>query len=265
MDTPARPTGPKLVHSRASAHHDITVTDSGFIRTLAFGPHRQSSMYLDSPFDTDFDYPGYLHLALALAPQAARTLAIGLGGGTVVKRMWRDYPEMRIDAVELDQDVIEIAHEYFALPRDGRIRVLVDDGRHFLKECAENYDIVIVDAFDGDVVPPSLTDAGFMTAARRKLTAGGVLVYNFIGAVEGEHAEPFSALHDTLASTWRSVWAFLVSEGVESGKRNIVLLASDVELTAEELLARIASRVDGRVKVPAFHLFGEDLWSGAGA
>lgn len=265
MDTRARPTRPKLVHSRASAHHDITVTDAGFIRTLAFGPHRQSSMYLDSPFDTDFDYPGYLHLALALAPQAARTLAIGLGGGTVVKRMWRDYPEMRIDAVELDQDVIEIAHEYFALPRDERIRVLVDDGRHFLEECTENYDIAIVDAFDGDDVPGSLTDAGFMAAARRKLTAGGVLAYNFMGSVEGEQAEPFSALHGTLASTWRGVWVFVVNEGVDSGKSNIVLLASDAELTAEELLVRIASRVDGRVTVPAFQLFGEDLWSGPDA
>ena len=61
-------------------------------------------MYLDAPFDTDFEYPGYFHVALAMKPDAIRTLVIGLGGGTVVKRMWRDYPEMRIDSVELDPE-----------------------------------------------------------------------------------------------------------------------------------------------------------------
>lgn len=62
-------------------------------------------MYLDAPFETDFDYPAYLHLTVAVKPDAARVCMIGLGGGTVAKRMWRDYPWMRIDAVEVDPQI----------------------------------------------------------------------------------------------------------------------------------------------------------------
>ena len=37
-----------------------------------------------------------------LGPREVVELVIGLGGATVVKRMWRDYPEMHIDAIEID-------------------------------------------------------------------------------------------------------------------------------------------------------------------
>ena len=162
------------------------VTDHGFIRVLSFGGHRQSSMYLDAPFDTDFEYPSYFHIALAVTPDATRALALGLGGGSVVKRMWRDYPGMRVDAVELDPDVVDVARRFFALPDDERIRTFVDDGRHFIESGSSVYDIVIVDVFDGDRIPPTLVAEEFLCALRSRLAQGGVVAYNFMGAVEGD-------------------------------------------------------------------------------
>ena len=252
------------VYAVTSALHDISVTDQGFIRTLSFGRNRQSSMYLDAPFETDFEYPGYFHLALAVKPDATRALAVGLGGGTVVKRMWRDYPEMRVDAVELDPEVVDVAHRFFALPDDERIRVFVDDGRGFLETSADTHDIVIVDAFEDDRVPPQLADSGFMRALRDRLTPDGAVVYNFMGAVEGDGSAAFRALHATLVGAWRRVCVFVVNEGVsaDGGGTNLILLATDAPLTDSELRARIADRVGGRVTVPGFHLFGADLWDG---
>jgi spermidine synthase len=216
-------------------------------------------MYLDAPFDTDFEYPSYFHIALAMKPAATRTLAIGLGGGSVVKRMWRDYAEMHVDAVELDPDVVDVARRFFALPNDDRIRVFVDDGRRFIESGTDIYDIVIIDVFDGDHIPPHLIAPEFMRALRDRLAPDGVAAYNFMGAVDGDSSEPFRDLHQTLAASWRQVWAFVVNEGVESGDRNIILLATDTPLTTNELRTRIADRVGGRVTVPAFHLFGDDL------
>lgn len=252
------------IFSRTSAFHDIDVTDYDFLRVLSFGPNRQSSMYLDAPFDTDFEYPNYFHLALAIKPDALRTLAIGLGGGTVVKRMWRDYPDMRIDAVELDPVVVEVAERFFALPSDERIRVFVDDGRHFLETRTYTYDIVIVDAFLGDAVPPALTTTEFMDTLKTRLTPDGAVVYNFMGTVDGEGSEPFRALHRTLASAWSRVWVFLVNESTGSDTQNMVLLATDAALTTNELRVRIADRVGGLVSVPAFHLFWADLYEQVG-
>jgi len=250
------------IYSHTSTFHDIDVTDHGFLRVLSFGPNRQSSMYLDAPFDTDFEYPNYFHLALAIKPDALRTLAIGLGGGTVVKRMWRDYPDMHIDAVELDPVVVDVAERFFELPSDERIRIFVDDGRHFLETRTDTYDIMIVDAFLGDAVPPPLIADEFMRTLHDRLSANGAVVYNFMGTVAGEGSEQFRALHRALAACWRQVWVFVINESTDSGATNLILLATDSPLSTTELRARIASRVDGKVGVPAFHLFGEDLYEG---
>ncbi len=248
-----------------SAYHRLRVTDNNGVRLLQFERNRQSTMLLEDPFETTIEYVGYLHLTLAVKPDAQRTLAIGLGGGSLVKRMWRDYPEMRIDAVELDAEVVAIAREFFALPDDERITVTVADGRDFLLMTPYTYDIIVVDAFNDDHVPRPLMTEEFCRECRDCMTPGGVIAYNVIGAVYGPHSKPFRSLHRTASNVWRNVWVFPLdmAEDKRDSTRNIVMLASDAELTEDELLERIASRVDGLVTVPGFERFGEDLYRGA--
>lgn len=239
--------------------------ERGAIRILQIGRVQQSSMYLDAPFETDFDYPAYLHLTLAVKPDATRTCMIGLGGGTVAKRMWRDYPRMTIDAIEIDPRVVDIARTSFALPRDDRLRVHVADGRTFL-ECSEAvYDIVIVDAFDDERVPLPLVTEEFHRLVFGRLAADGVLAYNMHGSVTGDRSRPFRRLHRTLRGTFAHVWPFIVGMsrgGGPASHSEIIVLATNAPLASEELRVRIASRVDGRVSVPEFHEFGRDLYDG---
>jgi len=253
---------PITIYSHTSPYHDINVVDSGFLRVLRFQRNRQSTMYLDAPFDTDFEYPGYLHIAMALDPEATRTLVIGLGGGTVIKRMWRDYPEMRLEVVELDPEIVEVAYRFFALPRDERIRVFIGDGRHFVDTVAGTYDIAIVDAFDEDRVPRPLTTEEFMRSLRERLDPDGVVAYNFIGSVSGDYSKPFRSLYRTLCNVWRHVWVFVAEDGVAAEGTNIIILATDANVSEGELRSRIGDRVDGRVTVPAFDRYGEDLYTG---
>jgi len=249
------------IYSHTSPYHDIHVEDIGYLRVLRFERNRQSSMYLDAPFDTDFEYPAYLHTPLALKPDATRTLVIGLGGGSVVKRMWRDYPHMSIDVVELDPEIVEVAHRYFELPRDERIRVFVDDGRTFVETASDTYDIVIVDAFDEDRVPRPLTTEEFLRLARDRLSPDGVVAYNFIGAPAGDHSKPFRSLYKTMSNVWRHVRVFMTDEGLLTEGANLILLGSDAKVSDEVLQSRIADRVGGMVTVPAFDRFGEDLYT----
>jgi spermidine synthase len=208
------------------------------------------------------EYAAYLHTSLAVKPDATRTLMIGLGGGSVVKRMWRDYPQMRLDVVELDPEIVEVAHRFFALPEDERISVFVGDGRSFLETALDTYDILIVDAFDEDRVPRPLTTEEFLRTARDRLASDGVIAYNFIGSTKGDRSKPFRSLYRTLANVWRHVWVFTMNEGVLAEGTNLVLLASDAEVSDAELRARLADRVGGKITVPAFERFGEDLLAG---
>lgn len=248
-----------------SPYHRLRVTDDNGVRLLTFERNQQSSMRLDDPFETDIEYVGYLHLTLAVVPEPRTVLVIGLGGGSLVKRMWRDYAPVHVDAVELDPEVVEIARGLFALPDDERIRVVVGDGRTFVEACTQTYDLIIVDAFDDDRIPRPLTTEEFMRACRDLLSPGGAIAYNVIGSVYGPHSKHFRSLHRTARNVWRTIWSFPVgiAEDARDQTRNIVMIASDTELTVDEMLERIASRVDGRVTVPGFERFAEDLYRGS--
>jgi spermidine synthase len=255
------------MYEHTSDFHRLQVTDNNGVRLLKFERNQQSSMRIDDPFETDIEYVDYFHLALAVQPRIERALVIGLGGGTVVKRMWRDYPEMSFDAVEIDPDVAELAHELFELPRDERIRVMVGDGRDVLSESTDTYDLIIVDAFDDDRIPPHLLTEEFLRELRDHLAEDGVVTYNVIGNVHGDHSKPFRSFYRTLRNVWRNVWTFPVGLWANGPIMlafggNIVLLASDIELETEELLVRIAQRVDGRVTVKRFGNLGKDLYQG---
>jgi len=255
------------MYEHTSPFHRIKVTDNNGVRLLKFERNQQSSMRLDDPFESDIEYVAYFHLALAVQPKATRVLAIGLGGGSVVKRMWRDYPEMRIDAVEVDPEVVDVAYELFNLPRDERIRVIVGDGREVLRCSNDTYDVVIVDAFDDDRIPPHLLTEQFLYEVRDHLSPDGVVVYNVIGSVHGDHSKPFRSFYRTLANVWGNVWLFPVGLWANGPIMlafggNIIVLASDIELSVGELLTRIANRVNGRVTVKPFGLLGKDLYQG---
>jgi len=255
----------RLVHEITSPFHRITVHEDDRVRTLRFEHNPQSSMLIDDPFETDIAYPGYFHIALALKPDASRVLVLGLGGGSVVKRMWRDYPDMRLDAVELDPAVVDIAREYFALPYDDRILVSTGDGREFLESTDGRYDLILVDVFDDDQVPHRFVTEEFLRLARDHLVEGGVVAYNFIGQVRGDLSRPFRSVYRTAHNVFARVWVFPIRPEVLitlTEDRNIVMFATDVAMPAEDLLARIADRVGGRVTVPGFERFGDDLHVG---
>lgn len=251
-------------YRHTSAHNLIHVVDSAGVRSLRFARNHQSSMRLDDPFATDIEYIGYLHLTRAVVPDPRRALVIGLGGGTLVKQLWRDCPALTIDAVEIDAEVAEVARELFALPEDERIRVHVADGRAFLESTPTLYDIVVVDAFDDDVMPRHLTTEEFLFTARARMNPGGALACNVIGTVAGDMSKPLRSLHRTASNIWRHVWAFTVGALEPGGiaPANVVLLMTDADAAEEMLLARIASRVDGTVNVEGFERFGEDLYRG---
>lgn len=255
-------TGERVLYEEDTQYHRLVITEDDEERHMRFDRSHQSAMYLDDPFETSFAYPQYFHLALALKPDAKRVLVVGLGGGSAVKRMWRDYPDMHIDAVEIDPAVVEAAERYFAIPEDERIEIFVEDGRRFLQQTEHTYDIILMDAYSADALPFHLTTQEFFTEAKAKLSPGGVLAYNIIGSVEGDRSELFRSMYRTADTVWNRLWVFPIGigdDGIATRNRNIIVLASDSRTADDELIARVKARVSGRVTVSGFESFTDDL------
>ena len=232
-------TGYKIVHTKDSQYHRIAVVDDDTTRYLRFDSSFQSGMYLNDPFRTRFGYSDYLQLSFAYRPEGKRVLYIGLGGGSAPKRTWRDFPDVHIDAVELDPEVVDVAYKYFELPRDPRLEVEVEDGRRYVVANDGPWDTIVVDAFYSDSIPFHLATREFLELVRSRLAPGGTVVANIIGAVRG----PDSRLFRSMLRTYRSVFPtvsihpVLDSGGKDLGViRNIILVAGDAAAPSKEFL-----------------------------
>jgi len=217
--------------ARDTRYHRLLVVEDGTSRYLRFDSSFQSGMYLKRPFATRFSYSDYLQLGLAYNPSAKKILVIGLGGAAVQKRLWRDFRDVEVTTVELDPEVVDVAYRWFHLPRNPRLPVVVDDGRRFLQRTDERFDVIMVDAFYSDGVPFHMTTLEFAQLMRDRLTPGGVVATNVIGALTGGSSEITRALWKTYAAVFPTVELHPVYEGpgdrYPGDIRNIILVGTE--------------------------------------
>ena len=132
-------------------------------------------MYIDDPLRTRYAYTDLFHLSVAYNPEARDILFIGLGAGSSEKRMLDDFPDVQLQAVEIDPVVAEVAYDYFDVPRnDPRLEVEVEDGRRFLADDERRWDAIVIDAFFADAIPFHLVTREFLQLAQAELEPGGV-------------------------------------------------------------------------------------------
>lgn len=158
----------------------MEVIDQDGIRSLYFGTRaRQSSMRLADPAELVLEYTRSMLAALLFQPQPRRILLVGLGGGSLARFLLRHLPEARIDCAETRAGVVDLARRWFALPDDPRLAIHLGDGAAFLRTApAGHYDLILVDAFDGAGVHPSVCSRDFHADCRRALSEAGVLSIN---------------------------------------------------------------------------------------
>jgi spermidine synthase len=176
-----RPDG-RLAHVE-SEYNDIYVNKrrSQLIMTfqLKGWDYTESVTNLEDPDDLPLAYSQVMTAASLLYPtEVKRILMIGLGGGSISTYYGRAMPDVHIDTVELDQRVIDVAKQYFALRDTPRVRYIAADGRVFLNRSKDQYDLILLDAYRGGYVPFHLLTREFYTLVKSRLTPGGAVAFN---------------------------------------------------------------------------------------
>ena len=109
--------------------------------------------------------------------EARRWLVIGSGAGTTARLVARLFSPDLIVGVELDPVVVETGRNLLGgdIPN---YRVVVKDGREWLKTNDETFDVVAVDAYRQPYVPFELTTVEFFQEVKQHLAPTGVIAVN---------------------------------------------------------------------------------------
>lgn len=247
------PSGPglRLVHTEPSSFSPVLVTAEAGLRCMTFAsltePGRQTCIQVDNPDRMVFAYTRMMMAGLLLNPEPRSVLMIGLGGATLPRALAKLYPQATIDSIEIDPAVARVAEHHFGYTQGPRQRLFIQDGRHFVERAAaagQQYDLILLDAFDADYIPPHLMTVEFFRELRQLLTDDGVFVANAF--TRSKHYDRESA---TFAATFGAF--FNLRDNLEG---NRVIITAKNTLPGHDTLAQNAQALAASLQP-----FGIDL------
>ena len=143
----------------------------------------QSAMRVNAPFDLELTYSRGIMTFLLFRREVREVLVLGLGGGSIPKFIHHYLPQMRTRVVEINPEVTAVARSHFMLPDDDdRLQVIEADGAQYLPAHPATADLLILDVFDGQGIPPELYSQAFFDSSAEALTADGMLAVNLWGS-----------------------------------------------------------------------------------
>jgi spermidine synthase len=201
-----------VVHAGRTAFQNVLIADTyNFGRVLVLDGGIQSSQ-----FDERLYHEMLVQPAMLRHPAPHDVLIIGGGEGATLREVLVHRSVRSATMVDLDREVVELCREH--LPRwhrgafdDPRVRMFFDDGRKFVAESSESYDVVIIDVVDmlDDGPAQSLYTRQFYELLRRRLRPGGLVV---VQALEFSFLDdkPHAAVARTLRTVFRDVHSYRV-------------------------------------------------------
>lgn len=223
----------QVIHTERSLYRNILVDEEANIRCLKFDEKshktRQSCMYVNDNQRLVFNYTKLLFTSLLVTPKIENVLIIGLGGGTMSNVLHQLYPNAQIHNVEIDPAVIKVAKQYFYFQENSQVSAIKGDGRIFVKRAkmkALRYDLIILDAFNGDYIPEHLMTVEFHRELKQLLTPQGIVAANTFSV---------SKLYQYESATYYSVWSDFYQVSYNNSGNRIILAAANGFPTQEEI------------------------------
>jgi spermidine synthase len=215
----------QVIHQERSLYRNILVEDRGDLRCLKFNvksSNTQQSCFLKSqPQKLVFNYTKLLMTSLLMMPEPKRILIIGLGGGTMSNTLAQLYPNSQIENIEIDQAVIKVARNYFGFFENDSVKAYNQDGRIYIKRALlkkQQYDWIILDAFNGDYIPEHLMTKEFLQEAKALLSENGILSANTFS---------LSELYAHESATYKAVFGHFYQVVNQDNSNRIIIVNRD--------------------------------------
>jgi precorrin-6B methylase 2 len=106
-----------------------------------------------------------------------RVLLLGLGGGAIVAALVQRFPDVVVDAVEIDAVVVAAARANFK-GWEANTHVHVADANTFVRACRTQYDVVVIDIYSDAGNPTFHCDPDWILVVLRLAQCVVVNIFN---------------------------------------------------------------------------------------
>jgi len=166
-----------ILHESKSAHQHIVIFENG-----NFGRMMLIDGVVQLSTRDEFIYHEMMaHVPMLSLGEPKRVLIIGGGDGGVLREVLKHPSVERVELCEIDRSVIDLSLRYFpdiskGSFDDARVSVTITDGRQFVAESSQTYDIIIGDTTEPVGVAKALFDEEFFANCGRLLSHPGIFI-----------------------------------------------------------------------------------------
>ena len=244
----------RVLFTGSTAYQSVTIQDTAcFGRSLVLDEKTQST-----EVDEFVYHEALVQPCLVTHPDPRAVFVAGGGEGATVREVLSHRAVARAVMVDIDGEVVELCRRY--LPDhhrgsfdDPRLELHHADAFKFLEETPSSFDIIIIDVPDPLEEGPAylLYTQEFYELLRQHLRPGGMMVAQAGPTGPAFYRQCFSAVSNTLASAFPSVYtyeAFVPSFGSTWGFVVGSLGPDPMALSVEEVDRRISERVSHELR-----------------
>jgi spermidine synthase len=237
-----------VVHAADGLYERIVIRDMRHqgrpVRILWQDHNMSSGLFLDDG-SMAFEYTKYFDLYRLFTPDLRAVLAIGGGAYSVPKAVLQDVPQAIVDVAEIDPTLHALATRHFELPEDPRLRNHVIDGRRFLHDTAERYDLIFSDAYQAFVsMAPQFTTLEFFRLARSRLHDDGVLIANYFGSLAPDTRPMLYSVLRTMRAVFPQVYVIATESPASEKLQNFIFIAHNASPPGTRIDLRQAQAVE---------------------
>ena len=189
------------------------------IRLLLVDEVRESAAIMEEGRRNElvFKYTKDFDIALKKRPDITNTLMLGGAGFSFPKHYIHSYPDKRIDVVEFNPMMYQIAMQYFyldelyadyRLSENRRMEVFIEDANDYITHTDRTYDLVINDCYVSNRMDDELLKNRQVVHIKKILNPGGVYMINLITAIHGSQSMPGVLEYEILKTNFKNTDLF---------------------------------------------------------
>ena len=169
----------KVLFELESSFHDIKVIENEVGKFLHYQDTYQAGFINTEFYKGNLPYINYFLIPYLMNKNIKNILLIGLGSGKVVNDFEFLFENLKqIDVVDLEENILDIAKNYFDFKPSEKFNFILQDGLTYLRHNKKKYDLIVVDVANNDGIDLRFLSKEYFSSIKKSLKKNGIFVSN---------------------------------------------------------------------------------------
>ena len=178
----------KVLFELESDFHTIKVVENEIGRFLHYADTYQAGYINTDFYKGNLPYINYFLVPYLMNSKIENILLIGLGSGRIVNQFETIFENLKtIDVVDLEENIVNIARDYFDFNPSEKFNFILQDGLTYLRNNKKKYDLIVVDVANNDGIDLRFLSKEYFASIKKSLKKNGIFVSNMCASPDFEN------------------------------------------------------------------------------